>query len=91
MLLKKNVKVGELVRNRDTRQVYLVVGKNTQGLMVINLMTSTTPAQIYMIVPGQATLWDKDSEINDLEEWEKDVLSNKLPLVDAITEEEDAN
>lgn len=87
MLFQKDVKVGELVRSRETREVFLVVNKTTQGVFIINLMIpNNNPALVQMILPGYTSSWDRDTDIADLEEWEKDIIEKKMPLIESVQE-----
>ncbi len=76
-LIFKEVKVGEMIRNRK-RECFLVVTKSTQGLFVINLMTEYTPPIVQIILPKDMDKWSRDIDIDDLAEWEKDLLEKKF-------------
>ena len=89
MLLTKEAKVGEVVRNKKNREIWLVVGKNNQGLLVINLMLKNNPASVMMILPAHADAWQRDHDIEDLEEWEKKTLEEKMPLIEEVEQAEE--
>jgi hypothetical protein len=89
MLLTKDVKVGELIRNRKTRAVWLVVGKNNTGLLVVNLMLKENPSTVMMVLPAHADLWQRDIEILDLNEWEKDIIENNLEIQEQVEQAEE--
>lgn len=83
MLFQKIVKIGELLRNRNSREIWLVVSKSTQGMFVINLMRADrNPADVHMILPAHNEMWDRDTEIEDLERWEKELIEAKMPLIE---------
>lgn len=82
MIFSKIVKVGELIRNKNTREVWLIVDKTSQGIMVINLHLKLSPAPILCILQGQSDEWARDIDIDDLEEWEKRMLERKLEQVE---------
>lgn len=85
MLFQKEIKIGELVRNRNTREVFLVVAKTTQGVFIVNLMLpNNNPALVQMILPGYTDSWDRDTDINDLEEWEAELINKKMPLIEEL-------
>lgn len=87
MLFQKDVKVGELVRSRITREVFLAVHKTTQGVFVVNLMLpNNNPALVQMILPGYTDSWDRDVDIIDLEKWEADIIEKKMPIIEQVGE-----
>lgn len=88
MLFQKAVKVGEILRNRATRECWLVVQKSAQGIFVINLMNrgNQDPAPVMLILSGYTDHWQRDREIDDLNDWEAKQLSDKMPLVEKVEE-----
>lgn len=84
MLFQKEVKIGEVVRSRKTREMFLVVDKTTAGVFVINLMLNVSPAVIQCILPGYTDEWDRDVDIDDLEEWEAELINKKMPLIEEL-------
>lgn len=89
MLLTKDVKVGELIRNRKTRAVWLVVGKNNTGLLVVNLMLKENPSTVMMVLPAHADMWQRDIEITDLNEWEKESIEKNLEIQEQVEQSAD--
>jgi hypothetical protein len=78
MLFHKQIKIGELLRNKNTRDVFLVVHKTTQGLFVINLMERSDPLQIYIILPRNNRSWERDIQIVDMSEGEAKFIEEQL-------------
>lgn len=85
MLFNKLVKVGEIVRNRSNRHCYLIVNKTSEGIFIVDLMErDNDPARVDIILPGLFDKYDRDIEIDDIEEWEAKSLKEKLPLLDDL-------
>lgn len=85
MQFLKIVKVGEILRNRRNRKIWLIVGKSTKGVYVIDLMIQHNgPAPINIILQDQSDEWDRDTDIEDLEEWEKNMMMQNMTLIDSI-------
>ncbi len=84
MTFHKEIKIGELLRNKLTRGVWLVVDRTSQGLMVIDLMIKNDPADIHMILPAYSHNWERDKDIDDLDEWEASMVKQKMPLIESI-------
>lgn len=85
MQFLKIVKVGEILRNRRNRKIWLIVGKSTKGVYVIDLMIQYAgPAPISIILQDQSDEWDRDTDIEDLEEWEKNMMLQNMTLIDSI-------
>ncbi len=91
MTFHKEVKIGELLRNKLSREVWIVVDRTAQGLMVVNLMIKNDPADIHMILPAYSHNWERDRDIDDLDEWEALTLNKKMPIIDSVEKiEEDS-
>lgn len=87
MQLHKEVKVGDLIRTRKTRNPFLVVGKNSQGLLIVDLQVKNDPyAEVKMILPAYNSSWERDIEMVDLDAEEAKLIEENLPLIDAVEE-----
>lgn len=68
MLFFREIKVGELLRRRTTKEAYIVVAKSTQGLFVVNLHARNNPAILQFLLPAQTDEYRRDQDIDKIEE-----------------------
>lgn len=79
MFFYKLVKIGEIIRSRETRSCFLIVEKQGENLFVVNLMDATPVPGLQVVLPKAQENFDRDIEIVDLEKWEADCLANRVP------------
>lgn len=84
MSLHRDTKVGELVRHRATRDMYLVTHKTNQGLFVVNVMDRTSPKLVHLILPAQVDEWVRDLEIVDMNDTEATLLEINMDVIESV-------
>lgn len=87
MSFHKAVKIGELIRNKKNRSIWLVVHRTTQGIYIVDAMSNEPVKQIYIILPAWEGDWERDADIDDVTEWEKKQLEPNLADLKTIEKE----
>lgn len=85
MLEFSKSEVGELIRNKVREEIYLIVDKSDAGLLIINLMTSGDPIIPLFLLPRDSENWDRDLDIDKLEDWQKEKIKDKGSIVELYT------
>jgi len=78
------IKAGEIIRNKRTREPFLVIGKSPQGVYVVNLKEAIDPAAMMIILPRAERSFEPDKEIIDMNREEADIIRGKLHIVEEI-------
>lgn len=81
MLVFNKVASGDIIRSRESGHIFLVVYKGEMGLLIVNLMAKTGPSFLNLLLPKDEPSFDRDIEIDKLEEWEKEVLKEKDSMI----------
>lgn len=79
-------KPGEVIRNRQTREPFLIISKSTVGLSVVSLWQKIDPAPVAIILHRAEKSFEPDKRIVDMSKPEADMLKENLALAEDITE-----
>lgn len=88
MLLTKDAKLGEIIRQQGSTDCWMVVGKSSLGLQVINLSIKGNYSSIEMILPGQSDRWELDVNLKDVETFEKEEIKVREFMNGNVKDEE---
>lgn len=77
-------KPGDIIRHVESRHPYLVIAKNAQGIMVVDLFLKTDPARVEIILHRAMEHFEPDIKIIDLSEDEAKRIEEQLPLVEDV-------
>lgn len=84
MQFYREIKVGELIRHQRTREVFIVVDKSSQGIMIVSLSDNTSPKPILMVLPAYGNDYVRDTDIYDLDVDEKIRLEDELKKLNKL-------
>jgi len=68
---------GELIRSRKNLEIFMVLKVSTNGVYIANMLQKHNPAYLQFIFPGQVNDFDRDIDIDSLEQWQKDIIAGK--------------
>lgn len=80
------VKPGEVIRNKQTREPFLIISKSPVGLSVVSLWQKIDPAPVAIVLHRAEKEFEPDKAFVDMSKEEADALKEKLPYVADIQE-----
>lgn len=63
----KTVKPNMVIKNKTSGELYLVVDKNSIGLLVTNLMLRYNPSPVLMLYPRDSDNWKELDDVINLD------------------------
>lgn len=81
-----NAKPGQIIRHKNTREPYLVIYKNAQGWLVVNLNDRIDPASVQIVLMRATENFESDKKIVDMTEKEADIIKKSLKIVEGVQE-----
>lgn len=81
-MIFKNVKIGSIIRNKKTSELWLVVDMRDSGIFITNLFTNFNPMPVLFLFPRDQDSWLIELNDDKLSDNERKLLQAKADIIE---------
>lgn len=81
-MIFKNLETGDIIRNKKTQELWLVVDLSGNGIYITNLFTDFNPMPVLFLFPRDQDNWGIETNDDTLSEGDRKILEAKADIIE---------